>query len=49
MTSLDPIVQDSTPTIIARRLRAAVASGEFRPGQQLTEASLALQRSPPSP
>ena len=41
MTSLDPIVQDSTPTIIARRLRAAVASGEFRPGQQLTEASLA--------
>jgi len=41
MTSLDPIVQDSTPTIIARRLRAAVASGEFRPGQQLTEAALA--------
>ena len=36
MTPLDPIVQDSTPTIIARRLRAAVASGEFRPGQQLT-------------
>jgi DNA-binding GntR family transcriptional regulator len=43
MSSLDPIVQDSTPTIIARRLREAVASGEFRPGQQLTEATLAAR------
>lgn len=41
MSSLGPIVQDSTPSIIARRLREAVASGEFQPGQQLLEASLA--------
>ena len=42
-SSLGPIVQDSTPTIIARRLREAVASGEFTPGQQLQEASLAAR------
>lgn len=40
-SALGPIVQDSTPTIIARRLRQAVATGEFKPGQQLTEAALA--------
>jgi DNA-binding GntR family transcriptional regulator len=40
-SSLDPIRQDSTPTIIARLLREAVATGEFRPGQQLQEAALA--------
>ncbi|MGH3458132.1 GntR family transcriptional regulator [Aeromicrobium sp.] len=42
-SSLDPIVQDSTPTIIARRLREAVATGQFQPGQQLQEASLAAR------
>lgn len=40
-SSLTPIVRDSTPSIIAGRLREAVASGEFRPGQQLLEATLA--------
>jgi DNA-binding GntR family transcriptional regulator len=40
-SSLGPILQDSTPSIIARRLRDAVAHGEFQPGQQLTEATLA--------
>lgn len=40
-SSLGPIVQDSTPAIIARRLREAIANGEFQPGQQLLEASLA--------
>ena len=40
-SALAPIVQDSTPTIIARQLREAVATGEFQPGQQLTEAALA--------
>lgn len=42
-SSLDPIVQDSTPSIIARRLREAVATGQFQPGQQLQEASLAAR------
>lgn len=40
-SSLTPIARDSTPSIIARRLRDAVANGEFKPGQQLTEATLA--------
>ena len=40
-SSLGPILRDSTPSIIARRLRDAVAKGEFQPGQQLTEATLA--------
>jgi DNA-binding GntR family transcriptional regulator len=40
-SSLTPIPRDSTPSIIAGRLRDAVAQGEFRPGQQLTEATLA--------
>lgn len=40
-SSLTPIPRDSTPSIIARRLRDAVAKGEFQPGQQLTEAALA--------
>jgi DNA-binding GntR family transcriptional regulator len=40
-SSLTPIPRDSTPSIIARRLRDAVARGEFKPGQQLTEAALA--------
>jgi len=40
-SALGPILRDSTPSIIARRLRDAVANGEFQPGQQLTEATLA--------
>ena len=39
--SLTPIARDSTPSISARRRRDAVANGEFKPGQQLTEATLA--------
>lgn len=42
-SSLGPIVMDSTPAIIARRLREAIASGEFKPGQQVLEASLAAR------
>lgn len=38
---LSPVAQESTITIIARLLREAVATGEFEPGQQLTEAALA--------
>jgi DNA-binding GntR family transcriptional regulator len=40
-SALTPIPRDSTPSIIAGRLRDAVARGEFQPGQQLTEAALA--------
>ena len=40
-SALGPILRDSTPSIIAGRLRDAVANGEFQPGQQLTEATLA--------
>ncbi|MGU3291717.1 GntR family transcriptional regulator [Williamsia sp. M5A3_1d] len=38
---LEPLVQESTPAIIARKLRAAIAAGDFAPGTQLTESGLA--------
>lgn len=38
---LRPIQQDTTPTLIARQLRAAIATGQFAPGEQLLEAALA--------
>lgn len=38
---LTPLVQESTPAIIARKLRDAIANGDFPPGSQLTEAGLA--------
>ncbi|MFB0834640.1 GntR family transcriptional regulator [Arthrobacter halodurans] len=40
---LEPLRQESTPEIIARKLRAAIGDGEFRPGEQLGEAELARQ------
>ncbi|MGB6244235.1 GntR family transcriptional regulator [Gordonia sp. (in: high G+C Gram-positive bacteria)] len=39
--SLEPVVQESTPAIIARSLRRAIAAGDFPPGSQLGEAALA--------
>jgi DNA-binding GntR family transcriptional regulator len=38
---LVPIQNDTTPTLIARQLREAIASGRFAPGQQMFESSLA--------
>lgn len=38
---LGPLVQESTPSLIARGLREAIASGEVAPGAQMTEAGLA--------
>ncbi|MFT4010740.1 MAG: GntR family transcriptional regulator [Nocardioidaceae bacterium] len=38
---LTPIQQDTTPTLIARQLREAIASRQFAPGEQLLEAPLA--------
>lgn len=38
---LTPLVQESTPAIIARKLRDAIATGSFAPGSQLTESGLA--------
>ncbi|MFW0797268.1 GntR family transcriptional regulator [Gordonia sp. CPCC 205515] len=38
---LAPLVQESTPAIIARKLHDAIANGNFPPGSQLTEAGLA--------
>ncbi len=38
---LDPLVQESTPSIIAEKLRAAIGHGEIAPGSQLFEAELA--------
>jgi DNA-binding GntR family transcriptional regulator len=38
---LDPVVQESTPAIIARKIRDAIAGGDFAPGVQLAEAELA--------
>lgn len=39
--SLQPVERESTPSIIARQLRAAISSGELAPGTQLAEAELA--------
>ncbi|MCH5643849.1 GntR family transcriptional regulator [Gordonia sp. ABSL49_1] len=38
---LTPLVQESTPAIIARKLHNAIANGDFLPGAQLTESGLA--------
>lgn len=38
---LTPLVQESTPAIIARQLHDAIAGGDFPPGSQLTESGLA--------
>ncbi len=41
-SQLTPIVQTSTPALIADRLREAIANGEFAQGEQLAETALAL-------
>ena len=41
--SLEPVVQESTPSIIARQLRYAIAHGAVAPGSQLGEAELARE------
>ncbi|MGZ0146791.1 GntR family transcriptional regulator [Kribbella sp. WER1] len=42
MTSyIGPLAQESTPSIIADKLRKAIGHGEFKPGAQLVEADLA--------
>lgn len=38
---LEPVVQESTPAILARKLRNAIANGDFAPGVQLAEAEIA--------
>lgn len=40
-SSLEPLKQESTPAIIARKIRTAIGNGEFEPGAQLGEADLA--------
>ncbi|EMQ97379.1 GntR family transcriptional regulator [Paeniglutamicibacter gangotriensis] len=40
-SSLEPLKQESTPAIIARKIRTAIGNGEFGPGAQLGEADLA--------
>jgi DNA-binding GntR family transcriptional regulator len=39
--SIEPLMQQSTPSIIADKLRQAIGSGELKPGAQLSEADLA--------
>jgi DNA-binding GntR family transcriptional regulator len=42
MTSyIEPLMQQSTPSIIADKLREAIGHGELKPGAQLSEAELA--------
>ena len=41
IAGLDPVVQESTPAIIARALRRAISDGTLAPGDQLGEAALA--------
>lgn len=38
---LEPVIQESTPSLIARALRRGIADGSFAPGTQLGEAALA--------
>jgi DNA-binding GntR family transcriptional regulator len=38
---IEPLVQESTPSIIADKLRKAIGHGELKPGMQLGEADLA--------
>ena len=38
---IEPLMQQSTPSIIADKLRHAIGSGELKPGAQLSEADLA--------
>lgn len=40
---MEPVVQESTPSMIARRVRAAMARGDLPPGMQLGEADLSRQ------
>lgn len=40
---IEPLVQESTPSIIAGKLRRAIAEGELAPGAQLGEAELARE------
>ncbi|WP_256839653.1 GntR family transcriptional regulator [Ornithinimicrobium faecis] len=40
---IDPLVQESTPSMIASRVREAIASGLIAPGSQLGEANLARE------
>ncbi|WP_314038153.1 GntR family transcriptional regulator [Dietzia sp. CH92] len=40
-TGLEPVVRESTPSLIARTLRRAISDGTFPPGTQLGEAGLA--------
>lgn len=40
---IGPVLQRSTPSIIADKLRAAIGAGELKPGEQLGEAELARQ------
>jgi DNA-binding GntR family transcriptional regulator len=39
--ALEPVIQESTPSIIARKLRYAIAHGAVAPMSQLGEAELA--------
>jgi len=38
---IEPLMQQSTPSIIADKLRRAIGHGELKPGDQLSEAALA--------
>lgn len=40
---LEPVQRESTPSIIARQLRSAIALGHLAPGSQLAEAELARE------
>lgn len=40
---LGPLTQESTPSLVARRVREAIATGEFAPGSQVSEAALAAR------
>lgn len=40
---ITPVVQESTPSLVARRVREAIGAGEYGPGQQVGEVELAAR------
>lgn len=42
-SSIEPVDRESTPSIIARKLRTAISTGELAPGSQLHEVDLSTQ------
>lgn len=43
LSLFDPLARESTPTVIAKRIRASIIAGELAPGRQLSEKQLSME------